>query len=161
MRVSSAMPYNSCIVTVEGFQVSNDYIVKELTVMFDSDNYQHFFFDCPPGLIIGPSDERTIRYTENLNGLRLENDSYIPYSIIGYILGKLDKYVVYTAGNQAATFLSRYLPQTMILDACQEFNFKYPLELQQMPCFYRHSSRYCSLSKAVTLKIALQVLQVN
>ena len=37
----------SCIVAMEGFYVSGKYVAKELTIMFDENNYQHFMFDQP------------------------------------------------------------------------------------------------------------------
>ena len=151
----------SCVVAIEGFQVSQQFVVKEMTILFDANRYQHFHFDSPSNLIIAPRDWNTLRYTQNHSGLNLEDDSFLPYGVIGYILSKIIDLRIYTAGNQSKTFLSNYLPKSDIVDTCQEYNFKYPLVLQDSPCFVPHSSRYCTLSKAKTLKVAVQLFQVN
>ena len=46
----------SCVVTMEGFQLSAQFLVKELTILFDNNKYQHFHFNCPIDLIIAPGD---------------------------------------------------------------------------------------------------------
>ena len=151
----------SCIATVEGFFVSGEYVAKELTILFSVTDYQHFMFDCPVSLILSPRDQCTTRYAQNLNGLVLSDNCFLPYNIIGYILSKIQNYRIYTAGNQAKGLLTSYLPKTEVIDICQMYNFKYPLDLQDTPCFVRHPSRYCSLSKAFTLKTAIQILQID
>jgi hypothetical protein len=151
----------SCVVAIEGFPLSQQYVVKEMTILFETNQYQHFHFNCPIDLIIAPRDWNTIRYNQNHNGLTLSNDSFLPYGVIGYILSQIENLLIYTAGNQAREFLSSYLPKTNIVDICQEYNFKYPLVLQETPCFISHPSRFCSLSKAKTLKMAVQIFQVG
>ena len=151
----------SCVVAIEGFQISQQFVVKEMTILFESNRYQHFHFDCPANLIIAPRDWSTIRYTQNHNGLNISDDSFLPYGVIGYILSKIIDLRIYTAGNQAETFLSSYLPNSDIVDICREYNFKYPLCLQDSSCFIPHPPRYCSLSKAKTLRAAVQIFQSN
>ena len=151
----------SCVVAIEGFQISQQFVCKEMTILFDSNRYQHFHFDCPANLIIAPRDWNTIRYNQNHSGLNISDDSFLPYGVIGYILSKIIDLRIYTAGHQTKTFLSSFLPSSDIVDVCQEYNFKYPLTLQDSPCFIPHTSRYCSLSKAKTLKMAVQIFQVN
>ena len=151
----------SCVVAIEGFQLSQQFVVKEMTILFDANQYQHFHFNCPVDLIIAPRDWSTIRYNHRHNGLTLTNDSFLPYEVIGYILSQIINLRIYTAGNQAKDFLLKYLPKSDIVDICKAYNFRYPLNLQESNCFIPHPSRYCSLSKAKTLKAATQIFQVN
>lgn len=151
----------SCVVALEGFQISSQFVVKELTILFDNSKYQHFHFNCPIDLIIAPRDWNTIRYHQNNNGLDLTDDSYLPYGVIGYILGKISNQRIFTAGTQAAKFISDYLPTSEVIDICEVYKFKYPLILERSDCYFNHPSRYCSLSKAKTLKTALNILSVN
>ena len=151
----------SCIVAVEGFQVSHRYVIKEMTILFDSNQYQHFHFNCPIDMIIAPRDWSTIRWSENHNGLTLTDNSFLPYEIIGYILSKIINLRIYTAGNQAKTAISNYLPNSEVVDICRQYNFRYPLTLPNSSCFVVHSPRYCTLSKAKTIKTSLQIFQVN
>ena len=151
----------SCVVTLEGFQLSAQFVVKELTILFDNNKYQHFHFNCPIDLIIAPRDWNTIRYHKNNNGLDLADDSYLPYGVVGYILEKISNLKVFTAGNQAKKFLSDYLPATEVIDICQAYGFKYPLILESSTCFFNHPSRYCTLSKAKAVKAAMHIYFVN
>ena len=151
----------SCVVAIEGFQVSQGYVVKEMTILFDSNQYQHFHFNCPIDLIIAPRDWNAIRWGQNHHGLVLQDDSFLPYEIIGYILSKIINLRIYTAGNQAKTVLSQYLPKSDMVDICQQYNFRYPMILQESPCFVLHPSRYCTLSKAKTIKAAVQIFQAD
>ena len=48
--ISSQEMNSDCVVTVEGFYVSGRYVAKELTILFDENNYQHFMFNCPKKL---------------------------------------------------------------------------------------------------------------
>ena len=138
----------SCIVSAEGFFVSGSYVVKELTIMFERYNYQHFLFDRPTDLVTNYHDYATIKYTEQMNGLKLANDGYLPYDVIGYILDKIKALKIYTAGNQVTSAIKSYLPDAHIIDICQQYGFKYPNQLLPMNCFVDHPARYCSLSKA-------------
>ena len=151
----------SCVVAIEGFRLTNQFVVKEMTIMFDADEYQHFHFNCPVDLIITPRDWNTIRYMQKHNGLELIDDSYLPYEIISYILGRIAHLKIFTAGHHAVQFLSSLLPSTNVVDMCQAYNFKYPLTLEDSSCFVKHPSRYCTLSKAKTLRTAMQIYFVN
>ena len=83
----------------------------------------------------------------------LQYDSYLPYEMVSYIFSRLLHLRIYTAGNQSATTLSYLMPKADIVDICQEWDFKYPTVLE--------NSRYCSLSKAKTFKIAVQIYQIR
>ena len=108
----------SCVVAIEGFQLSQQFVVKELTVLFNSNRYQHFHFDCPVNLLISPRDWNTIRYNQNHNGLEMADDSYLPYEVVGYIVNKLSNLRIFTAGNQAKKFLADFLPTSEVIDIC-------------------------------------------
>ena len=156
------MSVKDSIVVFEGFQAQPSFIAKEMTVVpYDySANYQHFMFNPPENLILSPRDQRSVAYCENLNGLTLTDDCYLPYEMIGYILAKLSNSTIYTAGHQARDLLKYYLPYTTVIDVCSNYGFKYPLQLESVKCFKQHSARYCSLSKAFTLKARLHTLGV-
>ena len=151
----------SCVVAIEGFQLSQQFVVKELTILFNTNKYQHFHFNCPVDLLITPRDWNTIRYNQNHSGLNMLDDSYLPYEVIGYILSKISNLRIFTAGNQSKKFISDYLPTSEVIDICQVYGFKYPLILENSPCFINHPSRYCTLSKAKALKSAMHIYFVN
>ena len=151
----------SCVIALEGFQVSHRFVIKELTIMFETDCYQHFQFNCPVDLIIGNRDWNTIRWHQNKCGLILQDDRFLPYEVISYILRHVEHLQIFCAGHHAKQALSFYLPSTDIVDVCQEYNFKYPLTLQTSPCFIPHNPRYCSLSKARTIRTAVQIYQTQ
>ena len=152
---------SDCVVTVEGYYVSGRYVAKELTILFDENNYQHFMFNCPKNLVLSNKDMKTVEFTEQLNGLKFKNNSFLPYSTIEYILSYIKDCYIQTAGFHAKSFLKSYLPETEIEDLCYKFGFKYPKNLQQAPCFVQHPSRYCTLSKARTIYTAIQIFNSN
>ena len=150
-----------CVVAVEGYYVSGQYIAKELTILFDEGNYQHFMFNRPNNLVLTDKDEQTVEYTQKLNGLRFADDSFLPYNVIEGILSYIQNYYIQTAGFHSKRFLKSYLPNTEVVDLCDAFNFKYPPNLQAAPCFVQHPPRYCSLSKARTLNTAIHLFNSN
>ena len=136
------------IVTLEGFVLPTRYIIKELTIIHDSDSFQHFHFQGP--LDFNPTEKelQTIKYvTKYLNHLHVHDDSVLPYSTLDVILKSITTEKIYIAGNAARAFLTRKLPTSCIVDITSKFGFKYPNELPNAPCFKNHSSRYCSLCK--------------
>ena len=151
----------NCVVAVEGYYVSGRYVAKELTILFDENNYQHFMFNCPKNLVLTNKDKKTVEHTEELNGLKFKNNSFLPYSNIEVILSFIKDYYIQTAGFQAKSFLKSYLPHTEVEDLCNKFDFKYPKTLQRTPCFVQHPPRYCTLSKARTLYTAIQIFNSN
>ena len=141
------------ILTLEGFTLPSDYIVKELTVVFDSGNHEHFHFKAPPGFQPTATDLRTIKFASNyLNQLTLEDQSLLPYSAIDTILQAVASNTIYVAGNSAYNFMTAKLPFTKVIDICKTYNFIYPKDLPPTNCFKRHRYRYCSLAKAEYIK---------
>ena len=94
----------SCVVAIEGFQPAQQFVVKELTILLNTNKYQHFHFNCPVDLLIAPRDWHTFRYDQNHSGLDMVDGSYLPYEVIGYILNKLSNLPIFKAGNQARKF---------------------------------------------------------
>ena len=136
------------IIALEGFVLPKGYIIKEMTVYFDKNTFQHFHFDLT-GILPNPSDLKTVRYaTKHLHQLPWNDRSLIPYSTLPSILQQLSDYEIFVAGNAARIFLEKKLPATHIVDLCKVHGFKYPDVLPESNCFKNHNWRYCSLSKA-------------
>ena len=66
--------------------------------------------------------------------------------VVGYVLSKIAHLRIYTAGNQAKTFLTQRLPNTDIADICEEYNFKYQLIFQDAPSFLSQPPRHYTLT---------------
>ena len=145
---------SSMILTLEGFTIPSEYIIKELTVINDkNDEYQHFHFNAPKDFQPTPSDLYTINYTtKHLNQLSLSDDSLLPYTAINAILQNLEKHTIYVAGHSAHKFIKSHLPLSNIIDITSTLDFKYPLILRPAGCFKTHRPRYCSLAKAWCIK---------
>ena len=147
------------ILTLEGFNLPSGYIVKELTIIFNDDSYQHFHFNAPKDFYPTAKDLQTINYIRrHLNELYLSDDCLLPYTSIIDILNNLLSCKIYVAGNSTHKFIMTYLPLNNIIDICSEYNFKYPAELPPMDCFKQHKPRYCSLSKAKYIKSIIKDL---
>ena len=138
---------------LEGFTLPSGYIIKELSVIFDDDNFQHFQFKAPPNFYPTTEEQRTIKFsTKYLNQLYLTDDSLLPYSTINEILKNLSFHTIYVAGHSAYNFIKAKLPMTHVIDICIKNNFKYPKQLSKSNCFKDHNPRYCSLSKCEYIK---------
>ena len=144
---------HSMILTLEGFTLPSKYIIKELTVISDSGDYQHFHFKTPLGFKPSAIDSRTIKFASTyLHQLSLDDQSLLPYSTIDTILEAVASHVLFVAGNSAYDFVTTKLPFTKVIDICAKYNFTYPKELPPINCFKRHRYRYCSLAKADCIK---------
>ena len=138
---------------LEGFTLPSGYIIKELTVIFDDDNYQHFHFKAPANFYPTNDEQRTINYTTNyLNQLFFSDNSLLPYSTINDILKNLSSHTIYVAGQSAYRFVKSKIPLTNVIDICIDYNFTYPKVLEKTNCFKDHNPRYCSLSKCKYIK---------
>ena len=147
------------LVTIEGFNLSSCYIIKELTIIFQDESYQHFRFSPPKDFHPTAAQWRTINYTQsNLNELPLSDNALLPYSSINDIIKKLPSFTIFVAGHITYKVIKEYLPLTKVINICREYNFSYPKELPSTECFSRHRSRYCSLSKAKYIKTILKDL---
>ena len=138
---------------LEGFTLPSGYIIKELSVIFDNDNYQHFHFKPPTNFYPTNEEHYTINYTTTyLNQLYLMDDSLLPYSTINDILKNLSSHTIYVAGQSAYNFIKAKLPMTRVINICIKNNFEYPKQLSKSNCFKDHNPRYCSLSKCKYIK---------
>ena len=83
----------SVYVGIEGFVLKRMYVIKELTVLYESGNVNHYLFAAPTTLRLTSAEATTVRYvSQNLNGLSLHDGeiSYEEiYSIIRKLAGKL------------------------------------------------------------------------
>ena len=75
--ISSQEMNSDCVVAVEGFYVSGQYVAKELTILFDENNYQHFMFNSPKNLVLSNKDIKTVKNMNDLNYINLINISIL------------------------------------------------------------------------------------
>tara|TARA_B110000037_G_scaffold189010_1_gene220879 strand:- start:153 stop:614 length:462 start_codon:yes stop_codon:yes gene_type:complete len=141
------------IITLEGFVLPTRYIIKELTILYESGAFQHFHFNAPTDFIPTEKEMQTIKYTTKyLNQLNLHDESILPYSTLDVILKTVATRTIYVAGNAARKFLTAKLPTTCVIDISKKYGFKYAAALPRMSCFKVHTSRYCSLSKGMYIR---------
>ena len=147
---------------VEGFLTKSGFILKELCIFYDSDEYDHYMFEKPNWTLTG-KDLETVRYASTeLNGLQLY-DGTIPYKEIGGILQSIRDYQIYTFSDLAVKTLRKYLPVTKKIKNIQELGFEMPKQLPNSYCFRSHnvmdkkhsikSSRYRYCAKAKALEV--------
>ena len=141
------------ILALEGYTLPTWYIIKEMTVIFENNNLQHFQFAAPTDFQPTGRDLYTIRFTTKyINEIAYSDNSLLLYPMIDCILQKLSSQTIYVAGHCAYQFLSTKLPTTRIIDVCTKHDFKYPKELPTANCFKQHRPRYCSMAKATYVK---------
>lgn len=141
----------AAFVGAEGYQLQHEWIIKELTLLFSNDEFNHVLFTPPENYNINSVDLQTIRYTtKHLNGLGYEDGS-TPYSFLHQYISKLKNCTVYCYGQTIKNFLQQQLPFTIIVNI-QELNYKMPRTLPSADCGRNHNPRHCSLSKAKTVK---------
>ena len=134
-------------VGVEGFVTKSGFILKELCIYYDGDEFDHYLFKKPSWELTN-MDMGTIQYVSSqLNGLNI-HDGCIPYREIEQILTAIDGYQIYTFSDLAVTTLRRYLPNTRKIKNIQDMGFEMPKNLPTSHCFRSHRSRYCAKSKA-------------
>lgn len=143
----------SVVISIEGFNLQRDYIIKELSVIHQDDGYQHYQFKTPRDFIPTNQDLKTISFTKKyLNGFSLIDDHHLDNEIHESILKEFAKYTIYVAGEITQRFISKILPETTVIDVYDIMDFKYPKELPDPSCFSYHLFRYCSLAKARYIK---------
>ena len=135
----------------EGFTLPNEFLIKEICVYFENNEYNHYLFKPPPNHRLTEVDERTIRYTTNrINGISY-HDGDVPYGIMDEVLSRYREYTIYTYSQVALNLLQRALPTTVIINV-QELGFKLPSELPDPVCCRQHPARYCAKAKAIAVK---------
>ena len=146
----------SVFVAIEGFNLKQGYVIKELSIVQPNDTFQHYQFKTPENFTPSAAERKTIYYTKHyLNGFSIEDECYLPNHIHPTILCELKTFKIYVAGEITKLFLSNILPETIIIDVCSLLDFRYPNELPESHCFRTHRQRYCSLAKARYIKAVL------
>lgn len=142
----------SVFVGVEGFALTELYVVKELVLIFSNETHDHYLFKAPAEYLCQPKDQKTVRYiTKHLNHLSWF-DGEVLYSNVERILKRIQGFRVYCYGMTAKRFLLRYLPTTVIINVQEEMKCQMPKTLESCECFRRHPSRYCAKAKALFIK---------
>ena len=99
------------ILALEGFMLPRGYIVKELTILFNNSDYQHFHFKSPPGFCPTTSDLKTIRYASaRLHQLPFDDQNVLPFSMVETILENIAPQTIFVAGSCAYNFVIKTLP---------------------------------------------------
>ena len=138
-------------VGADGFQLQQDWIIKELTLLFDNGEFTHILFAPPKEYQINNMDLQTIRYTtKHLNGLNYRDGS-VPYTYLEDHISKLENCKEFCYGQATRKLLQHFIPFSSIIDI-QELGFDMPNKLPVSECGRNHNSRYCSLSKAKSIK---------
>ena len=148
---------------MEGFLTKSGFIIKELCIFYDSEDFDHYMFEKPNWTLTG-KDLETVRYASTeLNGLQLY-DGTIPYKEIGGILQSIKDYQIYTFSDLAVKTLRKYLPVTKKIKNIQDLGFEMPKQLPNSHCFRSHNVlhrkhyctspryRYCAKAKALEVR---------
>ena len=147
----------SVFIAIEGFNLKQGYIIKELSIVYPDDSHQHYQFKTPENFTPSVADKITIKYSENyLNGFSIEDNFYLPNDLHLTILNEFANFKIYVAGEITQRFISTILPETNIVDVCSLMDFQYPTELPDPHCFQIHHARYCSLAKARYIQQSLK-----
>ena len=143
-------------VGIEGFTLPNEYIVKELTLLYEEERFDHILFQPPPNFTPNTTERKSISYiSQKLHHLNY-NEGWMPYSLLGHVLKSLINTHVYCYGRNAANMLKQHLPTTPITDL-QEMGYQMPTILPRAKCGRDHNGRYCSLAKALACKDAAHI----
>ena len=74
---------------VEGYVLKRMYIIKELTVLYENGNSDHYRFEPPTDLMLTPDEAKTVRFaSKHLNGLSY-HDGSVSYTELKEIMDKL------------------------------------------------------------------------
>ena len=149
--------------SIEGFLTKSGFILKELCIFYDGEEFDHYMFEKPNWTLTG-KDLETVRYASTeLNGLQLY-DGTIPYKEIGGILQSIKDYQIYTFSDLAVKTLRKYLPVTKKIKNIQDLGFEMPKQLPNSHCFRSHNVldrkhyctspryRYCAKAKALEVR---------
>ena len=150
-------------VGIEGFSTKSGFILKELCILYDGEEFDHYMFEKPSWTLTG-KDLETVRYASTqLNGLHLYDGS-IPYKEIDGILRGIRDYQIYTFSGLAVKTLRTYLPNTKKIKNIQDLGFEMPKHLPNSHCFRSHNVwdkqhyftshryRYCAKAKALEVR---------
>ena len=148
----------SVVIAIEGFNLKQGYVIKELSIVYSDNTYQHYQFKTPETFVPTAADIKTINYTNQyLNGFSIEDNYYLPNILHSTILNEFKNFKIYVVGQITRRFISNILLETAIIDVCSLMDFQFPDELPDPHCFKPHRYRYCSLAKARFIKTKLDV----
>lgn len=140
----------SVFVGVEGFTLPQQFIVKELTLLFENGEFNHTMFAPPLGYTPTTQELATIRHTtEHVHGIPF-TEGDMPYAKLHEILSKLHNYKVYCYGENTKKLLQNHILFTPVINIQRE-GFKMP-QLEASCCGRYHPGRHCSMSKAIAVK---------
>ena len=141
----------SVFVGIEGFTLSEEFIVKELTLLYENGEFDHMLFSPPLHENYGASDLRTIIYiTANVHGIPYR-DGTMPYASLNEVLSNLQKFKVFCYGENTRQLLQNYLPFTSVVNITHK-GFAMPQVLPKVWCGRNHVGRHCSMSKAMAVQ---------
>ena len=141
----------SVYIAVEGFTLPGKFIVKELTLLFENEEFNHFIFEAPDNFTPSSKEKTTIRYTtNNIHGLKY-TDGFIPYSKLEEVISKLHNCDVYCYGINTVNLIQRFIPYTPVTNI-QNCGYTMPSTLPQFRCCRVHRARHCTLAKATAIK---------
>lgn len=141
----------SVFVAAEGFTLPGQFIVKELTLLFENEDFSHFMFE--PPLDYEPTSEeiKTIIYTtSHIHGLNY-TDGELSYAKLKDVLGKLHNCKVFCCGENTRGMLQKYIPTTPVTNI-KKSGCIIPTALPPSSCGRTHLGRNCSMSKATMVK---------
>ena len=145
-------------ISMGGFQLGKQFVVKELTILSNDTEWKHFIF-VPPLQSLSESDKRTIRYTTKKIHHLNWTEGDVPYSASTPIIRKFERCTIYTYGYTCTNYLRSLLPTTVIIDIQKEQSYTMPNIIPMKGCFYNHGARHCSLAKASIIRAFMQDLQ--
>ena len=139
-------------VAVEGYSLPNGFVVKELTVIKNNSDVDHFIF-MKPDVVFTAAETKTIAWTTKyLNGLKL-TDGHIPYNTVPHIISQLSHSKIFCYGSLTTKFLRSIIPLGYIIDV-QLKGFSLPKNLKDshLRCGRSHPIRFCAMAKANAIK---------
>ena len=145
-------------VGVQGFDLTNGFIVKEITVLYPNERRNMHHILKPPDSYyydfgINDQDKLTIRDTiSSLHGIEYGEGDH-DYDMLGSVLNKLEDHTVYTCGARAAKLLDGpFLGIDKVVNI-YDMGYIMPNYLPNSDCGRVHEDyRYCSKSVATAVK---------
>lgn len=148
------------IVEIEGFQLQNKFVVKELVIVDVESNFRRHFFICSPygKSKLSISDRKVVQYCEtNLHKIRWNAGHTKMHTVKTYVKNVTSGSVVYTKGNQKSNIVRTICEQaSCVIDLedgdcpkvqsiCEEIGTGCPL-------FFHSNNIHCASFKATTFK---------
>ena len=144
------------IVTLEGVNLAEEYIVRELSIYYPSSKTSiHHHYDPPTNYCLDEADRKTDSYIRNRCGgvgVFTPIPGARPYTESTSDITSLGGCRIICAGGIASKWLRTILPYGDIVDIQESTKFVYPKELISTWCGFLHNNtRFCSFAKLWTL----------